>query len=75
MKTMVLALLVVMLPAWVAAAEQPSGQPKKSVKSSRALASKPCAEYGPVFVQVAGSSTCIKIGGYVSVDVGVNGAR
>ena len=33
----------------------------------------PCAEYGAGFVRIEGSSTCIKIGG--SVSVGVSGSR
>jgi hypothetical protein len=37
------------------------------------VALKSCAEYGPGFVRVEGSSTCIKIGG--SVGVGVGGSR
>jgi hypothetical protein len=36
-------------------------------------AANPCAEYGPGFVRIEGSSTCIKIGG--SFGVGVGGSR
>jgi len=36
-------------------------------------AANPCAEYGPGFVKVEGSSTCMKIGG--SISVGVGGSR
>jgi hypothetical protein len=32
-----------------------------------------CAEYGPGFVKVEGSSTCMKIGG--SISVGAGGSR
>ena len=35
-------------------------------------AANPCAEYGPGFVRIEGSSTCIKIGGSFSVGVGVS---
>ena len=31
----------------------------------------PCAAIGPGFVQVAGSETCVRVGGHVRVDVGV----
>ena len=31
-----------------------------------------CAAYGPGFVKVAGSDTCVKVGGAVSVDVGTS---
>jgi hypothetical protein len=30
----------------------------------------PCAEYGAGFIRVEGSSTCMKIGGTISVGVG-----
>jgi hypothetical protein len=33
----------------------------------------PCAEYGPGFVRIEGSSSCMKIGG--SISVGVGGSR
>jgi hypothetical protein len=36
-------------------------------------AANPCAEYGPGFVRIEGSSTCMKIGG--SFGVGVGGSR
>ena len=36
-------------------------------------AANACAEYGPGFVKVEGSSTCMKIGG--SISVGVGGSR
>ena len=35
-------------------------------------AANPCAEYGPGFVRIEGSSTCIKIGGSISVGVGAS---
>jgi hypothetical protein len=33
-------------------------------------AANPCAEYGAGFVRVEGSSTCVKIGGTISVGAG-----
>jgi hypothetical protein len=33
-------------------------------------AHNPCAQYGAGFVRAAGSDTCVKIGGYIGVDVG-----
>jgi hypothetical protein len=36
----------------------------------RAGSSNPCSVYGPGFVKVEGSGTCVKIGGAVSVGVG-----
>ncbi len=30
-----------------------------------------CAEFGPGFVRIAGSSTCVRVGGSISADVGM----
>ena len=68
MKTIVFALTFVLLPGWAAAQDQP--KPKKPVPETRKPAQatqKPCAEFGPGFVQVAGTNTCVKIGGSVEV--------
>jgi hypothetical protein len=53
------------------AREQKQGRPAASLPL-RAKAINPCAEYGPGFVRVEGSSTCIKIGGNFGVGVGVS---
>jgi hypothetical protein len=66
----ILLALVAVLPAWVAAAEQPGQQPRKPAARPAAVKSNPCAIYGAGFVQVAGTSTCIKMGGSVTIDVG-----
>jgi len=34
-----------------------------------------CAKYGPGFVKVQGSDTCIKVGGSIDVEAGGNGRR
>lgn len=34
-----------------------------------------CAKYGPGFVKVQGSDTCIKVGGSIDVEAGGNGKR
>ncbi len=36
----------------------------------RSPSSNPCAQYGAGFVRAPGSDTCVRIGGYVGVDVG-----
>jgi hypothetical protein len=81
MRNILLAILVAMLPASGAVA-QPSSilKPEKPAPSSEkvlplkgAAAARSCAEYGPGFVQLAGSSTCVKVGGAVSIDVGSSG--
>ncbi|MBR0871228.1 hypothetical protein JQ633_12725 [Bradyrhizobium tropiciagri] len=37
--------------------------------------SNPCASFGPGFVKVEGTDTCVKLGGAVSVGAGMSGAR
>ena len=72
-----------LLPASSALAEQPGIQKSdKAASSGKVLPLKgassgnSCAAYGPGFVKVAGSETCVKVGGAVSVDVGTSrGAR
>jgi hypothetical protein len=77
MRKIVLAIVVAVLPTWVAVAEQ-SNQPRKNPPKSRTLhpaaSGNPCAQYGPGFVKVAGSGMCVKIGGGVSIEA-EGGAR
>ena len=75
MRNILLALAVVMLPA--AAAEPSSSQkPDKPLSSGRVLplkgagAGNSCAAYGPGFVKLDGTDTCVKIGGAVGIGVG-----
>ena len=72
MGKIVLAVVVAVLPTWVAVAQQPSQPPKKSPKSAtlHPIKGNPCATYGAGFVKVEGSDTCVKIGGSVSVEAG-----
>jgi len=69
----VLAVLLAILPACVAAA-QSADQPRKASPKPgtqhRSAGSNPCAKYGPGFVRVGGSDTCVKLGGSVSVEGG-----
>jgi Porin subfamily len=76
MRNILLAIVVVGMPASIAAAE-PSSLPKpdKPAASDRLLPMKgtsanSCAAFGPGFVKLAGSDTCVKVGGAVRVDVG-----
>ena len=48
----------------------PSG---KSLPLKRPSSSNACAEYGAGFVKIDGTSTCVKIGGAVSVGAGMSG--
>jgi hypothetical protein len=78
MRNTLLAILVaVLLPASIALAEPSSRQKSdKPAASGRLLplkasgAGNPCAAYGPGFVRVDGTETCVKIGGAVSIGVG-----
>jgi hypothetical protein len=81
MRNALLAIVIAMLPASAALAG-PSGsnqKPDKSANSGRLLpvkragASNSCAAYGPGFVKVEGTETCVKLGGAVSIGVGSSG--
>jgi hypothetical protein len=77
MRNALLAIVVAVLPASTALAE-PSGtrKPDKPVVSGRLLplkraaGSNSCAAYGPRFVRVNGTDTCMQIGGAVSIGAG-----
>ena len=77
MQNTLLALLIALLAASSALAEPPNGQkPRKSANPDRLLPVKPagsssaCAAYGPGFVEVEGTGTCVKLGGAVSIEAG-----
>jgi hypothetical protein len=81
MRNVRLAILILLLPASVLA--EPSGHPKpdKFVRSGKQLPVKsaahgnPCAVYGPGFVRVEGTETCLQIGGSVSIGAGTSIGR
>jgi hypothetical protein len=71
-------IVVAMLSASAASAQQ--SRDRKPDKPAAPVplrpakaAANPCAEYGPGFVRIEGSTTCMKIGG--SFGVGVGGSR
>ncbi|MGY4479038.1 hypothetical protein [Bradyrhizobium sp. USDA 3364] len=47
----------------------------KTLPSKSATRSNPCASYGPGFVKVEGSDTCVKLGGGISVGAGMSSGR
>ncbi|WP_322517309.1 hypothetical protein SR870_07145 [Rhodopseudomonas palustris] len=49
------------------------GRPTKPLAAPAPKQSKtnPCAAFGPGFVQVEGSATCVRLGGSIGVGVGV----
>ena len=71
-------ILLVALAAWVAPISAQQSRPLKfdAPPSQKTLPVKPpksdnsCAVYGAGYVKLAGSETCVKIGGSVSVDTG-----
>ena len=79
MRNILLAITVAILPATLAVAEPTHGQkPDKPAASVRqfplkgAGASNDCAAFGPGFVKVEGSGTCMKIGGAVGIGAGTS---
>ena len=69
------ALISVALPVLAFGAEPKGGQPSKKTADPKAQTNattqaKACAEYGEGFRQVEGTSTCVKIGGYVRFQTG-----
>jgi hypothetical protein len=76
MRKIVLALFIAVLPT-LAAAQQTSrpSKPSKKVDTLHSASGNPCAKYGVGFAKVAGSDTCIKIGGSVGVEAGGSSRR
>jgi hypothetical protein len=77
MRTIIPVIIVAMLSASAAPAQQfRDGKPDKPAKSLPLRPAKaavnPCAEYGTGFVRIEGSSTCIKVGGSLSVGAGAS---
>jgi hypothetical protein len=77
MRKTLLAIAVMVLPVSAAPAEQPGtlklDQPATSGRQlplKGAAAGNGCAGYGPGFVKVDGTGTCVKIGGAIRVDAG-----
>ena len=75
--TLLAIVAVVLLPATMALAELSSHRkPDKPAGTGRLLPLKgtavgnSCAAFGPGFVKVDGTETCVKIGGAVSIGVG-----
>ncbi|GKQ51203.1 hypothetical protein [Bradyrhizobium sp. Ce-3] len=42
----------------------------KTLPTKSATRSNPCASYGPGFIKVEGTDTCVKLGGGISVEGG-----
>ncbi|MFB9265517.1 hypothetical protein ACFFWD_20570 [Bradyrhizobium erythrophlei] len=66
-------LFAILIPAAAFAQQGNSRNSDKSPDAGRMLPSKtttrsnPCASFGPGFVRVEGTDTCVKVGGSISV--------
>jgi hypothetical protein len=76
MRNILVAIVVAVLPvSSIAMAQTGNPKPDKGSPSDRLLplkgshASNACASYGPGFIKVDGTDTCVKIGGAVSIGV------
>ena len=54
------------------AVQQPPPHAKKPAHVQHPAKIKDCAQYGEGFVKIAGTDTCVKIGGYLRIEGGVN---
>lgn len=72
-----LLVLAALMAAPTAASAEPQRPPPRErpaqQQPQRPAASNPCAVFGPGFVRMAGSDTCIKLGGATSIGGGVGG--
>ncbi|MBO0716732.1 MAG: porin [Rhizobiales bacterium] len=50
-------------------------RPPGSAKQQPALRTKSCSTFGAGFVQIPGTDTCVKIGGFVTMEGAVNRGR
>jgi Porin subfamily len=66
----ILTVLIATLPNWATAQQSDKPQKPPNSVTPRPVKVNPCAAYGPGFVRVEGTDTCIKIGGSVQIDAG-----
>ena len=76
MRYILLAIIVAALPASSGASELAGTKDDKPQAQGKLIplkgsgAGNPCAAYGPGFVRLAGSDTCVKTGGAIGIDAG-----
>jgi hypothetical protein len=76
MRTFLLSMIIAVLSGSAVLADPANGTkldyatPLDRLPPAKSTAGNPCAAFGPGFVKVAGSDTCVKVGGAVRVDVG-----
>jgi hypothetical protein len=76
MRTFLLSMMIAVLSGSAVLAD-PAGRTKPDYTTpldrlppTKSAGGNPCAAFGPGFVKVEGSDTCVKVGGAVRVDVG-----
>jgi hypothetical protein len=81
MRNILLALIIAALPA-PALAQQPGSlkldkpaTPEKLLPLKSAGSGTSCAAFGPGFVKVGGTETCVKVSGATRIDAGSSGSR
>lgn len=52
-----------------------AGKPRPILPRKTATAARPCPEFGPGFVRIDGSRTCIRLSGAVAAEYGVGSRR
>jgi hypothetical protein len=62
-------------PALTAPKAQSKSSQPASARAAPAGRANPCSIYGEGFANVPGTDTCVKVGGYVRSDAGVNLGR
>jgi hypothetical protein len=76
MRTFLLAMIIALLSASAVLADPTNrarpdyATPLDRLPPAKSVAGNPCAAFGPGFVKVEGTDTCVKIGGSFRVDVG-----
>jgi hypothetical protein len=75
MRTFFLAVIIAILSGSAAMAEPANrmrldyATPLDRLPPTKSAGGNPCAAFGPGFVKVAGSDTCVKVGGTFRVDI------
>jgi len=82
MRNTLLAISVAALPFSLAWAEPPDSQkwdklatPEKTLPLKGAATGNSCAAYGPGFIKLEGTDTCVKAGGAIRIDAGSSSVR
>src|SRR5437868_14852021 len=81
MRTLVIAIAALLAPAAVNAQQLGERLPGQRAEtgmprdSGRAKGARACPQYGPGFVRVEGTSTCVRLGGEVRFEYGIAGGR